>query len=347
MTLMGKTQGQARGTPLVSIVIIFLNAQRFIRDAIESVLRQTYDNWELILVDDGSTDDSTQIAKSYAGGILSRIRYLQHKNHCNRGMSASRNFGIRSASGNLIATLDSDDVWAPLKLEEQVRIMAAHPEVGMVYGRTIAWQTWSGNKKRLRRDLCYPYRLEADRVYEPPDLLRRMLRGTTQAPSMSNVLFRRQAYEQSEGFEESFVGAFEDGVFMAKLLICHRVFVSGSVWDKYRIHPESSSGKMISRGLWHQERMKYLTWLDEYVSHSQFDTGEIRSALQVAFRKYRHTASGRFGRSTQRLKAWARLFLQPGETLRVEAGNIRLWNPLARQKSSFEHDEDIGVSPRT
>src|SRR5829696_811917 len=97
--------------PLVSSVMIFFNAERFIREAIESVFAQTYDNWELLLVDDGSTDDSTQIALHYAEQYPERVRYLEHPGHQNRGMSASRNLGVSQAKGEYIALLDADDVW--------------------------------------------------------------------------------------------------------------------------------------------------------------------------------------------------------------------------------------------
>ena len=93
--------------PCVSVITIFLNAERFLAEAIESVLAQSFDNLELILVDDGSTDSSTDIAKRYAGRHEFRIRYLEHPGHANRGMSASRNLGISSATGDFIAFIDA------------------------------------------------------------------------------------------------------------------------------------------------------------------------------------------------------------------------------------------------
>jgi hypothetical protein len=88
--------------PLVSAIIIFLNAEKFIREAIESVFAQTYDNWELLLVDDGSTDASTEIAHRYAEQYAGKVRYLEHEDHQNLGMSASRNLGINNAKGKYI-----------------------------------------------------------------------------------------------------------------------------------------------------------------------------------------------------------------------------------------------------
>ena len=85
--------------PLVSGIIIFRNTQKFIEEAIQSVFAQTYDNWELLLVDDGSTDGSREIAQRYAIQYPEKVRYLEHENHQNLGVSAARNLGVTSAKG--------------------------------------------------------------------------------------------------------------------------------------------------------------------------------------------------------------------------------------------------------
>src|SRR3712207_6601956 len=110
---------------LVSCIITYLNAEEFVEESIESVLAQTHDNLELLLVDDGSTDGSTEIGRLYAERFPDRIRYLEHAGHENRGAAASRNFGIGHARGEYIALLDSDDVWLGHKLREQVDILDA------------------------------------------------------------------------------------------------------------------------------------------------------------------------------------------------------------------------------
>ncbi len=80
--------------PFVSAIVIFLNENRFLQEAIESIFAQTYDHWELLLVDDGSTDESSDIALRYAERHPEKVRYLEHAGHENRGMSVSRNLGI-------------------------------------------------------------------------------------------------------------------------------------------------------------------------------------------------------------------------------------------------------------
>lgn len=103
---------------LVSIIMPSYNTERFIADSIQSVLNQTYQNWELIIVDDCSTDNTDTVVASFTD---SRIKYL--KNEKNSGAAVSRNRALREARGKWIAFLDSDDLWASEKLEKQIKFM--------------------------------------------------------------------------------------------------------------------------------------------------------------------------------------------------------------------------------
>ncbi|MGV7223528.1 MAG: glycosyltransferase family 2 protein, partial [Nitrospinales bacterium] len=132
-------QNQKTGNPLVTAIIIFLNEERFLEEAIESVFAQTYDHWELLLVDDGSTDHSTEIALRYSAQYPKKIRYLEHEGHQNREKSSSRNLGMHHARGEYIAYLDGDDVWLPHKLARQVMILESNPNAAMVYGPLRMW----------------------------------------------------------------------------------------------------------------------------------------------------------------------------------------------------------------
>src|SRR5690348_15579178 len=110
---------------LVSVIIPAYNYARYIPGAVNSVLAQTYQNHEIVVVDDGSTDGTRQAL----GDSLDKISYIyQH----NRGVSAARNVGIERSRGELIAFLDADDVWVPDKLDRQVRFLRDHPSIGMV-----------------------------------------------------------------------------------------------------------------------------------------------------------------------------------------------------------------------
>lgn len=106
--------------PLVSIVVPVYNAERFIHDTIETVLNQTYTNWELLLVDDCSTDGSVKVIKTY---ITKDKRIKLLSNPSNAGTALTRNRGITAAKGRFIAFLDADDQWLPAKLQKQISFM--------------------------------------------------------------------------------------------------------------------------------------------------------------------------------------------------------------------------------
>lgn len=115
-------------TERVSIVVATYNYARFLPTALHSICAQTYTNWEAIVVDDGSTDNTAEIVKPYLEDP--RFRYVRTEN---RGQPAAKNRGIREACGELVAFLDGDDVWLSEKLERQVDLFRTDPAVGVVY----------------------------------------------------------------------------------------------------------------------------------------------------------------------------------------------------------------------
>lgn len=108
---------------LVSVITPFYNSARFISETIESVINQTYSNWELILVNDCSTDDSVAMVKQFAKRD-DRVKLIELK--VNSGVAEARNEGLRLAKGKFVAFIDSDDLWDPSKLETQLNFMCAH-----------------------------------------------------------------------------------------------------------------------------------------------------------------------------------------------------------------------------
>lgn len=111
--------------PLISVIIPTYNRGAFIKEAVDSVFAQTYKNTEVIIIDDGSTDNTKEIIASYKDRV-----YYQYKT--NSGITATRNKGLELATGKYVAFLDSDDVWLPNKLEEQLKIIEKDENVGMV-----------------------------------------------------------------------------------------------------------------------------------------------------------------------------------------------------------------------
>ena len=281
--------------PLVSVIIIFLNTEKFLSEAIESVLNQTYRNWELLLVDDGSTDNSPAIALDYVQSYPDRLRYLTHPNHVNRGMSASRHLGFQHAKGEYLAHLDADDLWLPHKLAEQVAILEAQPEAAMVYGRTRYWYSWTKRPEDFRRDFVNGLGVEPNTLIPPPRLLVHYLRDKNVDPCTSSILVRRAVIEAIGGLEAPFRGIFEDMVFTDKIFLKYPVFVADDCWSFYRQHPESCCSVALQTGRAklrqpNLEEGTYFSWLEQYLAEQGWQTTEVWKALQKELWAYRHPA---------------------------------------------------------
>jgi len=280
-------------TPRVSIIMIFLDADRFIGEAIRSVLAQSYANWELLLVDDGSSDRSTKIARSYAAQMPEHIRYLQHPGGQNRGMSASRNLGLHEARGKYVAFLDADDLYLPDKLERQVAILESQPDTAMIYGPTLMWYSWNSEQPNRYCDKLRLLGVEPNTLLQPPRLLPLFLRRTAYTPGTCAALIRREAALGAGGFEEGFRGMYEDQVFFFKLCHSAPVFVEGTCGDLYRQTTESHSNRMRKTGFYRvygpsPAYERFLEWLKEYLAEKGCTDPDTLSALNKELRPYRN-----------------------------------------------------------
>ena len=245
--------------PLVSAIIIFLNGEEFLAEAIASVLAQSYEPIELLLVDDGSDDRASGMAQEFVRRHPQTIRYLEHPGHENRGMSASRNLGVRHAQGKYVAFLDADDVWLPNKIEEQVAILVEHPEVALLYGKTQIWHSWDPAQTDSK-DFFYPLGVTENCVHPPPRLLAYLVENRFQSPTTCNAIIARSAYQGLGGFEESFRGMYEDQAFFAKLYLKFPTYVSDKVWARYRQHG-GNGGKPFSQLDYYRERRNLMEFV--------------------------------------------------------------------------------------
>jgi len=293
----------------VSVVLPFLDASPFMRECIDAVIAQTYPHWELVLVDDGSRDDSTAIAQEYVRRFPGRMRYLEHPGHENRGISASRNVGVREARGEFIAELDADDVWLPDKLARLVPELEAHPDVGMVYGNSLYWYSWTGEPADAARDHL-PVMEPTDGPSNGSEVLFRQLRAKTASPCPCAVLLRKSVVERVGGSEEQFWGTHEDIVLYAKMLIDSPVIVLDGWWDRYRCY--ASPGTSVTeiakkKGTLVDTHKRYLRWLERYlVERGMADSAHCQlvrtSLLRLRFpRTHRLVDVGR--RALHRLNA--------------------------------------------
>lgn len=171
--------------PRVSIIIPSYNADRYVREAVRSALVQTYPNFEVIVVDDGSTDRTRAILAPFVAA--GKVRYFHQEN---KGLAGARNAGIRAATGKYIAFLDSDDVFLPDKIRRQAEALEAHPDHGACYSDIIHF-----TDTEPRRYFHHRYRYPSGDIFAP--LLRR------QFVNPLAVVLRRDLFDRYGYFDET------------------------------------------------------------------------------------------------------------------------------------------------
>ena len=245
--------------PVVSIIVPTYNRWPLVGEAVESVLAQTYQAWELIIVDDGSDDDTAERLAQYGSAIR---RVSQQR----KGVAAARNYGVGIASGRYVAFLDSDDLWMPKKLEIQAAFMEQHSKVQICQTEEI----W------LRRGL----RVNPKNKHAKPsgDIFRRSLHLCLVSPSA--VMMTRDLFDQAGGFDETFP-VCEDYDLWLRIAVNHVIplipvplvvkrgghcdQLSHSVWgmDRYRVQ---SLRNLLSSGLSGEKREWAIEALKDKIS---------------------------------------------------------------------------------
>ena len=306
--------------PLISVITPFLNGKRFLEEAIQSVLAQTLSDFELLLIDDGSTDGSSSLARDYAARFSQQIRYFEHAGHTNRGKSISRNLGIANARGEHLTFLDADDVFLPRKLETQAQLLARYPQAVMVYVTTEYLVTWEMERAETTAEIAAradtaradtarvdAARVDAararkgdwygrlgvapERLYSPPELLVAYLRDPGIVPCICGLLARTASVKLTGAFDENIQDLFEDQIFLVKMLMSGPVYVESGCGERYRQHPDSSSARAVASGRYHPlranpARLAYLEWLQRYLEGHGVMEHSLRRALNAAFRPY-------------------------------------------------------------
>lgn len=205
--------------PKVSVIITTFNRANYIRQAIESVFNQSYQDFEIIVIDDGSTDNTREILKKYNN----KIRYLFQEN---RGLAYSRKLGASLSKGNYIAFLDSDDVWLPEKLKIQVDTLDKDPELALVCSESYVINDSGeivGHLKRTSRDKeSYINLFERDFILT------------------LTVIVRRQCYNDIGGFDETLLGV-DDYDCWLRLASKYKFKYLDFPLSKYRIHEHNMS----------------------------------------------------------------------------------------------------------
>lgn len=214
--------------PKVSVVIATYNAAPFLGDAIESILNQTFRDLELIIVDDGSTDETPQILDRYSDRRIIRLR-----NETNQGVARARNRGNMVSRGQYLAVQDADDLSTPDRIEKQVAFLDAHPEIGLVGSQGVLFGEGS------RTDLRVP-------LHDTE--IQTLLLGEN-CLLHSSLMMRREVFEAVDGYDETFVAA-PDYDLVLRIAECAQVANLPEALYLKRNVPGSIT--YSARGLWQQ-----------------------------------------------------------------------------------------------
>lgn len=218
--------------PLVSIIMPAYNAQDYIKQSIQSVVKQTYNNWELLIINDGSTDNTVSIVESFKD---TRIVLFSQENS---GVSRARNYGISKAKGDYIAFLDSDDLWKNNKLNVQVSYMKKHPDIVLSY---TDYDSFKLQNEIIKNKQLYPFQIENqhDRL-----LVFNYIATLT-------VMLKKEIFQKVDGFDISLFGPEDWDLWIRIAKIGKIAFIN----QKLALYREHESG--ISKNRKRQLEQEY------------------------------------------------------------------------------------------
>jgi glycosyltransferase involved in cell wall biosynthesis len=249
--------------PSVSVVIATYNYGRYIAGALDSVLGQTFTDYEVIIVDDGSTDDTPRVVEPYLGDARTKYIRTEHL-----GQPAAKNTGIRAGTGEFVAFLDADDVWLSTKLEKQVALFRTSSEdLAVIYCRRF-WMDEQGNpldateRQPLRGDVLGP-------LFWRPFIC------------FSSATVRRSVLEEVGLFDESIPMSIDYDLWLRIGLKYHFDYVDEAL-VKYRIGHPNLSSRLAERMVCVQKIV--FRFLDEYGGRERLDPRLVRLALAEHYR---------------------------------------------------------------
>lgn len=272
-------------TPLISIIIPFYNTEDFLREAVESVLNQTVKDWELVLVDDGSTDKSLEIAEEFKEKHPNKIVLLSHNDNENKGANAARNLGFADSKGKFITFLDADDVFYPDTLERELKVFNENSEADAVCGTMKCWFSWSDEARKWEKDFKVELVLGTEKLYQPPDLLIDNLKADGSKPGINCVMVKSEFAKTVGLFEEDYRHTWEDQVIWAKLTLNGSIYVMDAVLAKYRQHPASTSSTKKQNGQDILSKKIFLDWLEAYLQTQMVEDENVWKAFRTFRRK--------------------------------------------------------------
>ncbi len=283
--------GATAARPAVTVVIAFHNEERFLASAIDTIRQQTMTDWELLLVDDGSTDGSPAIADA-AAADLCRVRVLRHPGGGKAGLPASRNLAVAAARASHLCFLDADDVWSPTKLARQQAMMAHSSRPVMVCG--ASWH----------QDIDQQQPPELVAVWRgAPGWCRRgrfarlMVRGVVRTPPPSDVMYRVDALRRAGGVPAG-PNMHEDQRTFVAVSLLGAVVVGAEPLTTYTVRSDSVYGSQLSDPMQQvRQHREYEDWVTRYgIRHGPYGVAVVGALLLHRLRRGLVRRAGAFVR---------------------------------------------------
>lgn len=266
------------------VIIPAYNAETYLSQALDSVVAQSFTDWRILLIDDGSQDRTADIAASYQDRLGSKLKYIRQ---VNAGVSAARNTAIRHATANFLALLDADDVWLPMRLQKTWERFQASPEAGLTYGFNARIDA-SGRILDV---------FDRRRANAEGRIAQYLYRRTLDLPALT-VTVRRSCLETVGGFDET-LRTSEDRDVWTRVAARYDTALIPEVIALYRVLPQSASSdpdrmaqgqlRVVEKnyGLpgcgWLSRRVA-LSWIYRQRAEAQADKGQLSTAVRDAVR---------------------------------------------------------------
>ncbi len=254
--------------PTISIFIPLYNTELFIQKTIESVLSQTFQDWELFIIDDCSKDNSYAVAKAFE---LKDKRIKVYKNETNLGMMGNWNKGIELCHSDYFVKLDADDVWHPTMLEKSVSVLENNDEVGLVFTRYININT---EGEELKNTDVYLPEFASNKAFSCVPIIKQGAYKMFSYPILRQGLsvIRRRIFNEIGNYKNI---QSSDTEFYFRVGLHYKIFCIDEVLYYYRIHPNSDSLKIANEGL----REFLLYEVRNHILQYYFEQGAITKAF--------------------------------------------------------------------
>ncbi|MFT6407545.1 MAG: glycosyltransferase involved in cell wall biosynthesis [Arenicella sp.] len=281
--------------PLVSVVIPVYNVERYIEEALDSVLAQTYQNIEVLIVDDASPDKSISIVQvNYSDP---RIRIIRQEN---RGLAGARNTGIRNANGRYLAFLDSDDFWNETKLAQHIELMLQHSHCGVSFCSSAFVDD---NSQFLGRFQAPKKKVN----YQPKDIFCRNPIGNGSVPVIGIDILQKIGFETTDKTENGvpYTQYFDESLRQSEDVDCWTRIAILTATDFYYIDQPLTNYRLTGDGLSANVEKQFETWmqllnkLEQYAPDFARQYGAVAKAFQYRYLARRSIFQGQAGNAVK------------------------------------------------